>query len=90
MKVPSNIPGALLRWVLLSMLTLAPGMSGLADEPKETPVPVEEKPVSDPTKEGDEEVPAEMVEFLLMMDLLDDYGDAIDVEVEMDDQEKGK
>jgi len=42
----------------------------------------------DPT--ADDEVPEEMVEFLLMMDLLDDYGDAIDVEVEMDDQEEEK
>ena len=87
MKVPSNIPGALLRWLLLSGLAITPAVSGLAEEPKESSPLTEDKPPPvDPT--ADDEVPEEMVEFLLMMDLLDDYGDAIDVEVEMDDQEE--
>lgn len=52
----------------------------------EAPSPEETVP---PVGPGDgEEVPEEMVEFLLMMELLDDYGDVIDVEVEVSDEEQ--
>lgn len=87
MKVLSNISGALLRGLLLTLFVFAPSLRGMAEEPRvEAPSPEETVP---PVGPGDgEEVPEEMVEFLLMMELLDDYGDVIDVEVEVSDEEQ--
>jgi len=89
LKVPFNITRAALRWLLPTILALAPVSRGLAVDPRdEAPSPEEVVPPVDPG-EGDE-VPEEMIEFLMMMELLDDYGDAIDVEVEMQDGENEK
>ena len=45
-------------------------------------------PIPKPIQVQGDEVPPEMVEFLLMMDMVEKYGEVIDVEIEILDKDQ--